>query len=148
MKQNWKIAVAFMIVFLAGGAIGSVFTLRFARPPVQQGRPTAPENFGVQLMQRWVRSNQLDLTPAQRQKIRPIVADTAEDLRRLRRESQHSAELMIEHMQDEIAAILTPDQQNRFNDLIDAQRRRMRQFIQFQQRQAAEPQAPQAPPRP
>ena len=32
MKQGWKIAIAFVVVFLAGGAIGSVFTLRYAGP--------------------------------------------------------------------------------------------------------------------
>ena len=138
MKQSWKISVAFIVVFLAGGARGSVFTLRLTKPPPAAPAPTQPENFGTALLQRWVRFNQLNLTPEQRQKIRPIVSDTAEDLRRLRRENSHSEELIIEHMQDEIAALLNPTQRNTFNDLIDRQRKAIQQYFQDQQRRAAQ----------
>jgi len=169
MKQSWKIVVAFLVVFLAGGAIGSVFSLRYAKtqvqalqqfqpaplgpqePPGQPGpqfqpgrrgqrgqQPGAqPENFGVQIMNRWMRSNQLDLTPEQRQQIRPIVNDTQESLRRLHRDDLHNGEIIIEKMQDQVAAVLTPAQRAKFDNMINQQRRRMQQYIQLQQRRAA-----------
>jgi hypothetical protein len=138
MKQSWKISVAFIVVFLAGGAIGSVFTLRLTRPRPQAPAPTQPENFGTALAQRWLRENQLNLTPDQKKKARPIVSDTAEDLRRLRRENSHSEELIIEHMQDEIAALLNPTQRIAFTDLIAKQRQLIQQYFQDQQRKAAQ----------
>ena len=166
MKQSWKIVVAFLVVFLAGGAIGSVFSLRYAKtqvqalqqfqpaplgpqePPGQPGQPGGrrgqrgqpqpqPENFGVQVMNRWLRSNQLDLTPEQRQQIRPIVNDTQESLRRLHRDDLHNGEIIIEKMQDQVAAVLTPAQRAKFDNMINQQRRRMQQYIQLQQRRAA-----------
>jgi Spy/CpxP family protein refolding chaperone len=134
MKQSWKIAIAFVVVFLAGGAIGSVLTLRFAKPPPPPALLAQPDNLNVHLMQRWMQFNQLNLTPAQREKIRPIIADGNEDVRRLLRENLHSEQLIIEHVQDEIAAILNPAQRNKFNDLIDSQRQKIEQFRQQQQR--------------
>jgi hypothetical protein len=168
MKESWKIAIAFLVVFLCGGAIGSVYSLRYAKmqiqaeqnqpfqqippgPPGQPGQPgprggrmgqspVQPENFGVQLMNRWLRFNQLGLTPEQRQQIRPIVNETAESLRRLRQENLHSGELIIEKMQDQVTVILSPAQRAKFESLINQQRQRMQQFTRQQQFRAAQQQ--------
>jgi len=137
MKQSWKITVAFIVVFLSGGAIGSVFTLRLTKPPPPQAAPTQPENFGTALLQRWLRYNQLNLTPDQRQKVHLIATDAAEDSRRLRRENAHSEELILEHMQDEVEAILNPAQRTTFNNLITTQRQKIADYFQDQQRRAA-----------
>ena len=152
MKESWKIVVAFLVVFLSGGAIGSVYSLRYAKMEAQQyqpgprggrmgqGPPARPEDFGVQIMNRWLRFNQLDLTPEQRQQIRPIVNETAESLRRLRQENLHSGELVLEKMQDQVTAVLTPAQRTKFENLINQQRQRMQQFNRQQQLRAAQQQ--------
>jgi hypothetical protein len=105
-----------------------------------QGPPARPEDFGVQIMNRWLRFNQLDLTPEQRQQIRPIVNETAESLRRLRQENLHSGELVLETMQDQVTAVLTPAQRTKFENLINQQRQRMQQFNRQQQLRAAQQQ--------
>ena len=129
MNNAWKVGVAFVVVFIAGGAIGWVLTLRYANPPPWH-QPTRPENFGAQLMRRWVQANRLGLSPEQQLAIRPIVSDTAEALRRLQRDNQHTAQLLIEQMQDKVAAQLTPAQRDTFNELILAQRQRLQRYIQ------------------
>ena len=134
MKQSWKIAIAFVVVFLAGGAIGSVFTLRYAKPPAPPAPQAPPEQVNVHLLQRWLQFNQLRLTPWQRQRIRPIIADGNEDIRRLVRENLRNEQIIIEHVQDEIASILNPLQRKDFNDMIAIQRQRIEQFRQDQQR--------------
>ena len=48
----------------------------------------------------------------------------------------HSGELIIDHMLDEIAIHLTPDQRNKLNDLIASQRQKRAQYFQRLQRQA------------
>ena len=140
MNKSWRVVVAFAVVFLFGGVIGAVCGLRFAPLPEPPRPPGRPEQFGAQLMRRWMNANQLALTPEQKQRIRPIIFDTAESLGRLRRDTGHSAELMIEHMQDEIAALLTPEQRDRFNVMIERQRERVQKFNQQQQWRAQDQQ--------
>ncbi len=162
MNKTWQVVLAFLVVFVAGGAIGAVFTLRLTvdhKPPVPvpaaDPNSTArakPEDFGPVLMRRWLlNSNQLALTPEQKEKIRPIFFDTAEDLQRAREESQHSYVLLIEHMQDEIAANLTPVQRDKFYSLIQNQRDKLNRYTKELKRramlQAAEP-APEPAPAP
>ena len=148
MNNGWRVALvvlAFLVVFVAGGAIGSVFTLHYAAPPPAPAAPAAPskpEQFGPQLMQRFLKANnQLELTAAQREQIRVIVDDTAqilndseENLRRQTREAQHSGVLIIEHMQDQISAVLTPAQRIKFDVIIRNVRQRLQKYNQEQQR--------------
>ena len=103
-----------------------------------QDRPRplpAPEQFSVQLMRRF--SWQLDLTPEQRAKILPMVNAAAENLRRLRRDTAHSAEVTLEQVEDRIAVVLTPEQRNRFNELIQTQRERVQKYYREQQARMA-----------
>lgn len=142
MNKNWKIIVAFLVVFVFGGVIGAVCALRVAPSPASPRPASRPEQFDAQLMRRWTNGNQLGLTPEQRQRIRPIVFEAAESLRRLRRDTLHSEQLTIEHMQDEIAALLTPEQRQKFEAMIELQRARMQKFIQEQQQRKLRPAAP------
>jgi Spy/CpxP family protein refolding chaperone len=91
-------------------------------------------------------ANQLDLSEAQRARIMPIVRRTTTQLGRDRREIQLTVALAIEKMQDEIAAILTPEQRTKFEELISRQRARLQQFKQNGSAPPSpEPPAPQAP---
>lgn len=119
--------------------------LRSWRPPARgrQGGPwqdrrrAAPEQFGTELMQRFV--NQVHPTPAQREQIRPLVFQAGEDLRRLRRDTANNAEIIVERLEDQISAVLAPAQRDRFDDLIqrwrDAFSRYNRQMQQMQAKQ-------------
>jgi|SRR5580658_2848390 hypothetical protein len=114
--------------------------LQFERLRLQQQQrqqPLAPpQQFGPELMRRF--SNQLDLTQAQRQQLRPIVMESSEKLRRLRDETAHSAELLIENLQDQISAVLTPDQRARFDEMIERWREKVRNYTMERQRRQAE----------
>jgi len=100
----------------------------------QRGLPT-PEQFGPQLMQRFIK--QIGPTPEQRDQIRPMVNQAAEALRRLRRDTTHSSEMILEHLQDQIAVVLTPEQRDRFEDMIQRWRDAFQRYnLQQQQRQA------------
>jgi Ca-activated chloride channel family protein len=96
-----------------------------------------PEQFGPQLMQRYVNQIQPRASNEQRDKIRPMVNQAAEDLRRLRRDTAHSTELILEKLQDDIAAVLTPQQRDRFTDAIQRWRDTFQKYnAEQQQRQA------------
>jgi hypothetical protein len=135
MTKGWQVVLAFIVVWLFGGVIGGVAMLQFVnRTPAEKPLPP-PEQFSEQLMRRWLINNQLNVTPQQRMKIRLIIQDTSEDMVRLHRENQHSGVLILENMQDQIAAVLNPAQRSKFYDLIQSQRERFRNFQQRQQDQ-------------
>ena len=86
-------------------------------------------------MQRFV--NQIRPTADQREKIRPMVNDAAESLRRLRRDTTHSTELILQNLEDQISVVLAPAQRDHFNDMIQRNREALQQYNQqLQQRQA------------
>ena len=87
-------------------------------------------------MQRFI--NQLHPTPAQREQIRPLVDQAAESLRRLRADTAHTTEVTLEHLEDQISAVLQPAQRDRFNELIARWREAFQRFNQEQQRRQAE----------
>lgn len=149
MDKSWRVILAFIGIFVAGTVTGGLITLRvvqtvkggprgerwFRSPPPGQAQPAssnnpAPPQIGLQLFRRI--TDQLDLTPEQKEKIRPIEVRTSEDLRRLRRDVQHNTELLIEKSQDEIAAILTPEQRAKFEELVARGRERVKKFMQEQ----------------
>ena len=132
MNKTWHVVLAFLVVFVAGGAIGSVYELQYGpRLPEARVLPR-PEQFSAQLAKRWM-NNQFNLSPAQRQKILPAINDAAEAMRRLRSDTTHNGELILDHMEDEIAAVLNPSQCIRFDHLVQANRESLRQFNLQQQ---------------
>lgn len=99
-------------------------------------RRTSPEQFAPVLMQRIF--NQVQPTPEEREKIRPLIFQASEDLRRLRRDTAHQSEIVVEHLEDQIAAVLTPAQLDRFNELIQQWRQRLENFNRQEQEFEAE----------
>ena len=98
----------------------------------QQRMPPAQAQFGPQLMQRFI--NQIKPTPEQREALRPLVYQAAEELRRLRRDTAHSTELILEQLQDRISALLTPEQRDRFEVMIQRSREAFKRYNLEQQR--------------
>lgn len=162
MAKTWQVILATLAIFLAGLVTGGATMLGVvgwvARHRAVSSGQVGPnalraatggaqgQAFTPQLMRSF--ANQLDLTPAQRAKIMPIVRRTAGQLARNRREVQLTSALAIEKMQDEIAELLTPEQRAKFENLIGQQRARLQQLRQgAQQQQRQEPPPPEQEPR-
>ena len=144
MNKPWKVVLAFAGIFLAGIVVGGLVTLRVVKHYAQQRLP-APDQFGPQLMRRF--ATQLDLTPEQKEKIKPIVMQGADELRQLRRSTEGTTRAVIERMQGEIAAVLTPEQKTKFDDLISQQRERMKRFGEERLRRFRDKDNPLPPPK-
>ncbi len=102
-----------------------------ATPPAQ---PQPPEQLGPQLFRRL--TNQLGLTQEQRQKIRPVELRATEEINRVRRDSVHAVQVLIDKTEDDIRALLSPEQAAKFDVMVAAQRDRIEKFaVEFQKRQ-------------
>jgi Spy/CpxP family protein refolding chaperone len=134
MAKTWQVVLATIAIFVGGlvtgGALafGVIHWLALHRPFIaaQFVNRAQVQQFGPQLMKGF--ENKLDLTDDQRALIEPIVHRTAAQLGRDRHEIQLTSALAIEKMQDEISAVLTPDQRVKFEALIAKQRERLQQF--------------------
>jgi Spy/CpxP family protein refolding chaperone len=138
MAKTWQVILATIAIFVAGIVTGGATALgvvkwmgRHPRVGAHGGAMFGPHSgqmqpFGPQLMRSF--ENQLDLNDDQRAKIAPIVKRTSAQLGRQRHEVQLGVALAIEKMQDEIAALLSPDQRTKFEALIAQQRGRLEEF--------------------
>lgn len=125
MNKPWKVILAFTGIFLAGFLVGGLVTLRMGKNFTQ--RLPMSDQFGPQLMKRLV--SQLELTPEQQEKMKPIVDQAAEELRDQRRSTQRSSAAVLVRMQGDISALLTPAQKTKFDELTAQQRDRFKRFM-------------------
>jgi len=118
MNRPWKVILAFIGVFVAGAVFGGFLSLRFA--PERMGmmrlqRATPMEQFTPQIFKHL--SKRLDLTEAQKEKIRPIIRQADAEMRRLRLAGAREAIGVAEHMHEQVAALLTPEQLRELDNL-------------------------------
>lgn len=100
-------------IFVAGAISGGLVV---ARSMHSVAHTRAAEQFIHQQFREV--ADQLDLTPAERERIRPIIQGAARQMQERRREVL----TILEHMDEEIRAQLTPAQQTQY-DVIRAQQR-------------------------
>lgn len=143
MNKPWKVILAFTGIFIAGLLVGGLVTLRWGKNLGQ--RSPRGEQFGAQMLQRLI--TQLELTPEQQAKVKPIIDQGSEELRQLRRTTQRTTAGVLERMQGEIAAVLTPEQKAKFDQQVSRQRERIRSFMEERARRQKEREERGAPPR-
>ncbi len=118
MNKPWKVAVAFAVVFLAGGVTGGLVAVRMAPTFVQ--RRVFSEQFATTQMR--ILTEALALTPQQVEKIRPVVTTTGEDLVRLRRDTSAT----FDRMHAGIIRELNPEQRAKHEEFLARMRERDR----------------------
>ena len=118
---KWKLAFAFLLVFVAGGTTGAFFGFHHIRHHVILGPPKSGE---VSDKMREHLRRSLDLTPEQEKKIGPIVDATSAKLEAIRLETAERVRLVMEESKKEVAPLLTPEQQKKL-DALESQHRKM-----------------------
>src|SRR5260370_24275637 len=135
---KWKLIAGFLLVFIAGGATGELVTTAIAPRFMFAAHP---HGFVAQAMRnrfRW----QLRLTDEQMTKISPIIDQTGTKLEEIRGDTGRRVRETIAEAHREIRPLLTPEQQQRLQQM---EERRRHWMHRGQWRRDATP-APQASP--
>jgi Spy/CpxP family protein refolding chaperone len=110
---KWKLAFAFLLVFVAGvttgGLLGTLHVRRHFLGPPHSGE------MGDRMREHLRRA--LDLTPAQAAKIAPIVDATSAKLEAIRVETAQRVRNAMEESERQISPELTPDQQKKLHQM-------------------------------
>lgn len=113
MNKPWKVIIVLLGIFAAGGVTGGFVTLRVLKTKIMN-RPV-PEEWAPKHLKRLV--DRLALTPEQQEQIRPIVRRNMEQLNRVRNQSMAETQTVVEGMQRDISAQLTPEQRTKFEQM-------------------------------
>jgi Spy/CpxP family protein refolding chaperone len=110
---KWKLAFAFLLVFVAGvttgGLLGTLHMRRHFLGPPHSGE------MGDRMREHLRRA--LDLTPEQAAKIAPIVDATSAKLEAIRVETAQRVRSAMEESERQISPELTPEQQKKLHQM-------------------------------
>lgn len=118
---KWKLAFAFLLVFVAGGMTGVFFGIHVLRYHVMLGPPHSgdvPDRIREHLRRT------LGLTAEQEKKVGPIVDATSARLETIRVETAERVRTVMEDSKKEIVPLLTPEQQQKL-DKLESEHRKM-----------------------
>lgn len=119
---KWKLAIAFLIVFVAGATTGALFGAFHLRHHIVLGPPHSGD-VGDRMREHLRRA--LGLTSEQETKIAPIVESTTAKLESIRVETAERVRTVMEDSKREIAPMLTPEQQKKLDNLETEHRKMM-----------------------
>jgi hypothetical protein len=114
--KRWKVVLLLVLVFLAGLAVGVVGTRVVVRRVVQQAILHPERVQGV--MERNL-TRRLRLDADQQIKLHAILTDARGQLGDLRKEFQPQAAQILHDTDQKVSALLTPDQQARYEKFKD-----------------------------
>jgi Spy/CpxP family protein refolding chaperone len=119
---KWKLAFAFLLVFVAGGMTGVFFGVHLLRYHMTLGPPHSGD---VPDRMREHMRRTLGLTAEQEKKIAPIVDATSAKLETIRVETAERVRTVMEDSKKEVAPLLTPEQQKKLDQLESEHRKMM-----------------------
>ena len=124
--KGWKAVAGVVLVFFLGVLAGGIGVYRFHRQRMDRvfrGEPGAMSGFLVQRL-----SRELDLDATQRTRVADVVRRTHEEMQTLRRQLHPQLGELMEKGRREIRAELHPDQQARFDRIVEERHRRGRRW--------------------
>lgn len=122
---RWKVAFLVLASFVVGGVTGAFLTMGSAKDEMRRQRD--PLRWFSNTPERW--RSEMNLTPDQDQKIRPILQQIDDELTNRRAVDLRETEGILSRGEDRIAGILTPDQRPRLHQTFEQRRQRLRDWI-------------------
>ncbi len=126
MCKPWQVWVTLVAIYLLGGVCGGVAGYWIARGGHRHSFPP-PREWVLRRVDRIDR--RVNLTSDQRERIKPIVQRNIEELTKAWRQSIVGSREIIEHMEREIAAELTPEQRQKLEQFFAERRERFRKIL-------------------
>jgi len=123
LTSTWKAVALLALAATAGGVVGSALTMRMGRPGREGHRHGS--TWYVDLLDR-----ELHLTTTQRDSVRAILERRQGSMDSILAEMRPRIEAARAVIRNDIGALLTPEQQQRYRDLtvrLDAERREKNQ---------------------
>lgn len=117
---KWQLAIALLVVFLAGGACGFFLAARHEHLAFLRRHAGPP---GERMRHHLERT--LQLTPKQASQVGPIIDRAAQQLEDIRRETNNRVAQTMSQAHSEIVPFLSPDQQERLEEM----KRRRQQML-------------------
>lgn len=136
---KWKLVSGFLLVFLAGAVLGSLFGNWHGRRFLFGQRP--PGALAQHMSERL--RDELSLTPEQSAKIAPIVEQAARKLEAIRIDAGHRVHQTLTETNLQISPDLMPEQRTKLAALEEKHRKRQGRHRRFQK-----PPPPEPPPNP
>ena len=130
--NTWKVIFAAIVIFAAGGVTGGLLVWRLEPVPApprhtsgltksgQFGQFGSPSGMRLEFLRRIQRD--LDLTPEQREQIDKLLKESQERTRKIMEPVSPAFHAELQRTKEEFRAVLTADQQKRFDDLVKLQR--------------------------
>jgi len=114
--KKWKIVISVTLVFVLGVLVGSMGAGLYMKHhfPHPKGDPSEMRAF---LLKRF--SQKLDLTEAQRDEFKAIIAQVGERLEEHFRKTHSEIGEIVEPGFSQMRKLLSPDQQEKFDELIE-----------------------------
>ena len=112
--QHWRSIIVLALVFLAGAAVGAFAVRTAVRAEVNQAQ-THPEKSQVFLERNFV--HRLELDEHQQARLHEILSDSRRQLDQLHHTIQPRVNAVLRTTDDNIAALLTPEQLVRYEHL-------------------------------
>lgn len=132
--KPWKLVLLLTGIFLAGAVAGGFVTLEVGKNMLR--KRMAPDIWGPTRLK--TLEKELALTPEQIDRLKPIVRRDVDELNRLRQQGFQETRRILERMENDIAALLTPEQKTKFEKFNEERRERARRMFEQHRRERTE----------
>lgn len=128
IQHPLKLVLLLAGIFLAGAVSGGFLTANYLRGQARERG--MPERWGPERLK--LLEKRLELTPEQMAALKPIIRRDVDALNKLRQSSFAETRRILQRIEADTAALLTPEQKKKFDALNEEMRERVRK--QFEQR--------------
>jgi hypothetical protein len=135
MEKNWKAALIFLCIFLAGGVAGAFIGMRIVCTKTKS-KPASLVGSQQPTVRRpiddWSKRKQkefatrLGLTPEQQTKTEPLFLDALEELRQVRERSFQQTAEITSRLEAQTLELLTPEQRPKFLQIVKEREERQK----------------------
>jgi Spy/CpxP family protein refolding chaperone len=129
--SRWKSVLLVLATFVVGAVTGALLVMGSAKDEML--RQQDPRLWFSNTPQRWI--SEMQLTPDQEQKIRPILHQIDDELKNLRALDLRETDGILSRGKDRITRLLNPDQREKMDKAFERRKQRVREWLGIEEKQ-------------